>query len=296
LIRNFKPDIIHTHTAKAGLLGRLAGLIAYPSAKRIHTFHGHLLHSYFSPRKTQLIIYVERVLALFSTKLVSIGNQVKEDLLVAGVGNPNQYSVIFPGLKKLKIQSKTSSRHEIGLMQNKIYIVFVGRLTQIKRPDRLIEISQHLKDKHPNTGLIIAGAGEKLEEIQELAKKESLPVIFLGWRNDIGRILSASDIAILCSDNEGIPLTLIQASQAGLPIISTNVGSVSDIVVDGETGLLTETNAQSLNHALDVLLSNPAKMIQIGLAGKARSESHFSLSGMIQAHEELYSQVIRRIN
>jgi glycosyltransferase involved in cell wall biosynthesis len=296
LIRNFKPDVIHTHTAKAGLLGRLAGLIAYPSAKRIHTFHGHLLHSYFSPWKTQLIIYAERVLAFFSTKLVSIGNQVKNDLLTAGVGNPSQYSVIFPGLKELKIQSKTSARHEIGLMQNNIYIVFVGRLTQIKRPDRLIEISRHLKFKYPNTELVIAGAGEKLEEIQELVKKELLPVVFLGWRNDIGRILSASDVAILCSDNEGIPLTLIQASQAGLPIISTNVGSVSDIVIDGETGLLTETNAQSLNHALDVLLSNPAKMIQIGLAGKARSESHFSLSGMIQAHEELYSQVIRRIN
>jgi len=294
LIRNFKPDIIHTHTAKAGLLGRLAGLIAYPSAKRIHTFHGHLLHSYFSPWKTQLIIYVERILALFSTKLVSIGNQVKEDLLTAGVGNPNQYSVIFPGLKKLKIQSKISSRHEIGLMQDNIYIVFVGRLTQIKRPDRLIEISRHLKSKHLNTKLIIAGAGEKLEEVQELVKKELLPVVFLGWRNDIDRILSASDVAILCSDNEGIPLTLIQASQAGLPIVSTNVGSVRDIVVDGETGTLTEVSSYGLIHAIDDLLSNPEKMAIFSHAGKERAEALFSMEGMINAHENLYSQVIER--
>jgi glycosyltransferase involved in cell wall biosynthesis len=296
LIRNCKPDIIHTHTAKAGLLGRLAGLIAYPSAKRIHTFHGHLLHSYFSPRKTQLIIYVERVLALFSTKLVSIGNQVKEDLLLVGVGNPNQYSVIFPGLKELEIQSKTSARDEIGLIQDKTYVVFVGRLTQIKRPDRLIEVSRHLIDKHPNIELIIAGAGEMLEEIKNLAKKESLPIVFLGWRKDIGRILSASDLAILCSDNEGIPLTLIQASQAGLPIISTNVGSVSDIVVDGETGLLTKTNAQSLIVALEVFLSNPAKMDEFGQAGRLRVKELFSLKGMVQAHEQMYSQVIKTIN
>ena len=296
LIRDFKPDIIHTHTAKAGVLGRFAGLIAYPRAKRIHTFHGHLLHGYFSPLKTNFIILIERVLASFSAALIAIGNQVRNDLLEAGIGNPKQYSVIFPGLDHLPIQSKVSARDQLGLEAEKVYILFVGRLTQIKRPDRLIEIARHLKVSHSNVELLIAGAGEKFTEIQEIATRESLPMVFLGWRNDIGRILSASDIAILCSDNEGIPLSLIQASQAGLPIISTNVGSVNDIVIHGETGLLTETNTQRLIQAVDELISSPAEMVQFGLVSKARSESHFSLSGMIQAHEELYSQVIGRIN
>jgi glycosyltransferase involved in cell wall biosynthesis len=296
LIRKFKPDIIHTHTAKAGALGRIAGLIAYPRAKRVHTFHGHLLHGYFTAWKTRLVVFIEKLLAFATSALVAIGNQVRADLLNSGIGKPMQYSIIFPGLEELDIQSKFSARSELNLEQEKIYLVFVGRLTQIKRPDRLIEIARHLKVKHHNVEFLIVGAGEQFEEIQGLAMRESLPLIFLGWRNDIGRILSASDIAILCSDNEGIPLTLIQASQAGLPIISTNVGSVSDIVLPGETGLLTETNSQGLIAALEVLLSNPAKMIQFGLAGKARSESHFSLGGMIQAHEELYSQVIGRIN
>jgi len=296
LIHNFKPDIIHTHTAKAGVLGRVAGLIAYPKAKRIHTFHGHLLHGYFSPLKTELIIFVEKFLAYISTILIAIGNQVRNDLLAAGVGNRKQYSVIFPGLGELPIQNKVSARDQLGLEADKIYMVFVGRLTQIKRPDRLIEIARHLKVSHPKVELLVAGAGEKFTEIQEVVTNESLPIVFLGWRNDIGRILSASDIAILCSDNEGIPLTLIQASQAGLPIISTNVGSVNDIVIHGETGLLTETNTQSLIQAVDELILNPGKMVQFGLAGRARSGSHFSLSGMIQAHEELYSQVIGRTN
>jgi glycosyltransferase involved in cell wall biosynthesis len=296
LIHNFKPDIIHTHTAKAGVLGRVAGLIAYPKAKRIHTFHGHLLQGYFSPLKTKLVILIERFLACISTILIAIGNQVRNDLLAAGVGNPKQYSVIFPGLDRLPIQNKVSARDQLGLEANKIYMVFVGRLTQIKRPDRLIEIARHLKVSHSKVELLIAGGGEKFTEIQEVATRESLPMVFLGWRNDIGRILSASDIAILCSDNEGIPLSLIQASQAGLPIISTNVGSVNDIVIHGETGLLTETNTQRLIKAVDELISSPAEMVQFGLASKARSESHFSLSGMIQAHEKLYSQVIGRIN
>jgi len=296
LIHNFKPDIIHTHTAKAGVLGRFAGLIAYPRAKRIHTFHGHLLHGYFSRVKTNFIVLIERVMASFSATLIPIGNQVRNDLLEAGIGTPEQYSVIFPGLDHLPIQSKVSARDQLRLEADKIYIVFVGRLTQIKRPDRLIEIARHLKISQSKVELLIAGAGEKFTEIQEVATRESLPMVFLGWRNDIGRILSASDIAILCSDNEGIPLSLIQASQAGLPIISTNVGSVNDIVIHGETGLLTETNTQRLIQAVDELISSPAEMVQFGLASKARSESHFSLSGMIQAHEKLYSQVIGRIN
>ena len=295
IIRKFKPDVIHTHTAKAGVLGRLAGLIAYPKARRVHTFHGHLLHGYFSPLKTKFVVLIERFLASISAALIAIGNQVKSDLLAAGVGKPNQYSIIFPGLEKLNIQSKASARTQLSLEADTTYIVFVGRLTQIKRPDRLIEIARHLKANHRGVELLIAGAGEKFAEIQELALQESLPIIFLGWRNDIGRIFSAGDIVVLCSDNEGIPLTLIQASQAGLPIVSTNVGSVTDIVLDGESGLLTETNAQSLIKALDELLSDPLKMDHFGHAGKLRAKHLFSLKGMIDAHEKLYTQAIKKI-
>jgi glycosyltransferase involved in cell wall biosynthesis len=296
LIREYQPDVIHTHTAKAGVLGRLAGLIAYPSAKRIHTYHGHLLHGYFPAWKTQIVISIEKLLARPSAALITIGTQVRQDLLAVGIGEPKQYSVIFPGLGSLNTQTKASARKELTLEQNKMFIVFVGRLTQIKRPDRLIDIARDLKINHPGVEILIAGAGEKFTEIKELARKESLPIVILGWRNDIDRILSASDIAILCSDNEGIPLTLIQASQAGLPIISTNVGSVRDIVVDGETGILTEVNSCDLIHAIDGLLSNPEKMASFGQRGKERAQALFSLQGMIIAHENLYSQLIKKEN
>ena len=290
LVRQYQPDVIHTHTAKAGVLGRLAGLIACPNAKRIHTYHGHLLHGYFPAWKTQIVISIEKLLARPSAALITIGTQVQKDLLAVGIGKPKQYSVIFPGLGSLITQTKASARKELNLEQNKMFIVFVGRLAQIKRPDRLIDIARDLKINHPEVEILIVGAGEKFTEIKELAKKESLPMVLLGWRNDIGRILSASDIAILCSDNEGIPLTLIQASQAGLPIISTNVGSVSDIVINNETGILTLPNSNSLILAIKSMISDPEKLSRFGAAGKVRAQELFSVQTMITAHEELYSQ------
>ena len=296
LIREFKPDVIHTHTAKAGVLGRLAGLLARPSAKRVHTFHGHLLHGYFGKRKTRVVIVVEQLLAKVSNALVAIGNQVKEDLLAVKIGTTAKYSVIFPGLRELNTQSKESARNELGLDFNKIYLTFIGRLTQIKRPDRLLDIARFLQHNHTNVEILVAGEGENFEDLRASAVNENLPMVFLGWRNDIGRILSASDIAILCSDNEGIPLTLIQAAQAGLPIVSTNVGSVSDIVEDGKTGLLTEVNSDALITAIGQLLKDPAEQDAYGQAGKIRAEKFFSLSEMINSHESLYSHMLRSKN
>ena len=121
IIRQFKPDVIHTHTAKAGVLGRVAGLIARPQARRIHTFHGHLLNGYFGSFKTKFVIITERILARVSTKLIAVGNQVKLDLVEAKIGIENQYTVIFPGLRELGVQSQESARSELDLSLNKSY-------------------------------------------------------------------------------------------------------------------------------------------------------------------------------
>jgi glycosyltransferase involved in cell wall biosynthesis len=169
-------------------------------------------------------------------------------------------------------------------------VVFIGRLTQIKRPDRLIDLGRSLRAKHPKTHIIVAGAGELLEELTTQSESESLPITFLGWRNDIDMILSASDIVVLCSDNEGIPLTLIQASQAGLPIVSTNVGSVTDIVLDGVTGILTEVSANGLIRGVSKLLDDSDLRARLGQAGQIRARDLFSSHAMVDCHEELYSQ------
>ena len=289
-IRKFKPDVIHTHTAKAGVLGRLAGLIAWPQAERVHTFHGHLLHGYFSSSKTRLVVLLEKTLGLITYRFIAIGNLVKNDLVRAGIAKDSKFEVIYPGLQDLDQYLKTDARVALGLDQSKKYLVFVGRLTTIKRPERLIDLARFLKDKHPEWWLLIAGAGEMLETLSTQSQHEQLPVTFFGWRNDIGMILSASDIAILCSDNEGIPLTLIQASQAGLPIVSTDVGSVSDIVIDGTTGLLTEVSSKGLIEGVSVLLDDPTLCERFGKAGQERARGFFSSKAMVEHHERLYSQ------
>lgn len=291
-IRKFKPDIIHTHTSKAGVLGRIAGLIAAPRAKRVHTFHGHLLHGYFGIGKTQFVVLIEKLLALLTVRLIAIGKKVKSDLLKAGVGNEAKYVIIFPGLQPLQVYPKMQAKQLLGLETSKIYLIFVGRLTYIKRPDRLLEIARFLKADYPNSQLIIAGGGELLATMKRESISESLPMIFLGWRNDIDIILSAADIAILCSDNEGIPLTLIQAAQVGLPIISTDVGSVSDIVIHRVNGLLTETTSESLIRATKSLLDSASMREDFGHMGQMRAKEIFTSTEMVKLHERLYSQIV----
>jgi glycosyltransferase involved in cell wall biosynthesis len=140
--------------------------------------------------------------------------------------------------------------------------------------------------------MLIAGAGELLATIKDKSHSEGLPMTFLGWRNDINLILSAADIAILCSDNEGIPLTLIQAAQAGLPIISTDVGSVSDIVSHGVNGLLTENTSDGLISAAKSLLDSTSMRDDFGKAGQERAHGYFTSKAMVKHHERLYSQIV----
>ena len=289
-IRAFKPDVVHTHTAKAGVLGRVAAFLARPSAKRIHTFHGHLLHGYFGSRKVHILVFLEKMLGLITYKFVAIGNVVKADLVRAGIAKDSKFEVIYPGLQNLDLYPKLEARRTLCLDPTKIYVVYVGRLTQIKRPDRLIDLGRSLKASHPTAHLIVAGAGELLSDLTVKSESESLPITFLGWRNDIDIILSASEIAVLCSDNEGIPLTLIQASQAGLPIVSTNVGSVSDIVLDGVTGLLTEVSSKGLIQGVSALLDDPVLGHRFGKAGQERAREFFSSRAMVERHQRLYSQ------
>jgi glycosyltransferase involved in cell wall biosynthesis len=288
LIKEFKPDVIHTHTAKAGVLGRIASLLAGKGAVRVHTFHGHLLRGYFSPAKTQIVIAIEKTLAKATSTLIAVGNKVRDDLLRAGIGTSSQYKVFFPGLRAPRNIDKSSARSKFDLENSKVYCTFVGRLTQIKRPDRLLDVAAEMKSRGANIHFLVAGEGELFESSKERAQTQSLPITFLGWRNDIEEILAASDIAILTSDNEGIPLTLIQGALAGLPIVSTDVGSISDIVIDQSNGYLTSLDASAMADALEKLLRDEKLRELMGASGKARARELFSLEKMLQDHSDLY--------
>jgi glycosyltransferase involved in cell wall biosynthesis len=289
-IRSYKPDVIHTHTAKAGVLGRLASIIAGRGATRIHTFHGHLLHGYFAGWKTKLVVTIEKFLAKRTNFLVAIGNEVKNDLLNAGIGKVSQYSVFFPGLPQPHTSHKSELRKRLELDPAAIYCTFVGRLTQIKRPDRLLDIAAAIVKREVQIHFLVAGEGELFESSKARAVAERLPVTFLGWRKDIDDLFAASDIALLTSDNEGIPLTLIQAAQAGLPIVAPEVGSISDIVDNDKTGFLTSPQPGAMASALSALATDSELRTRLGTAGKVRADQYFSLDRMLRDHTEIYKR------
>jgi glycosyltransferase involved in cell wall biosynthesis len=288
MIKKIAPDVIHTHTAKAGVLGRLAAILAGPRAKRVHTFHGHLLHGYFSGWKVKLVIAIEKFLARRTDVLVAVGNQVKNDLLAAGIGKADQYRVFYPGLVEPAKVAKEVARKQFEMSDGDIYVAYVGRMTAIKRPDRLMDTAAQIKERNLPVKFIVAGEGDLFEATKRDAAARDLPVRFLGWRKDIGAFFAASDIAILTSDNEGIPLTLIQAAQASLPIVATGVGSVSDIVVHEVNGYLVDSEPAALADALQKLAIDPVLRGIMGSAGRERASRYFSLEKMSQDHTELY--------
>ena len=293
MIKKIAPDVIHTHTAKAGVLGRLAAILAGRKAKRVHTFHGHLLHGYFSGWKVKLVIAIEKFLAKRTDILVTVGNQVKNDLLAAGIGNADQYRVFFPGLVEPAKISKDVARQQFAMGASDIYVAYVGRMTGIKRPDRLLNTAAEIKARNLPVKFIVAGEGDLFEAAKNDAQRRDLPVTFLGWRKDIGALFAASDIAILTSDNEGIPLTLIQAAQASLPIVATEVGSIGDIVVHEVNGYLVDSEPAALADALQKLAIDPVLREIMGKAGRERTSRYFSLEKMCADHTELY-QLLHR--
>jgi glycosyltransferase involved in cell wall biosynthesis len=287
-IKREKPDVIHTHTAKAGVLGRLAAMIAGSKALRVHTFHGHLLHGYFAGWKIKLVVLIEKYLAKETDYLIAVGNQVRHDLLAAGIGREDQYRTFFPGLPKPETFDKNAEQSKLNLSPEKIYCTYVGRLTQIKRPDRLLDVAALTAKSHPNLHFLIAGEGELFMSSKARAVAEKLPITFLGWRGDIAQLFAASDIAILTSDNEGIPLTLIQAAQAGVAIVAPNVGSIADIVLDGKTGTLTRPDSAEMAIALGELIDSAPLRKQYGDAGKTHADQNFSLTKSLAEHGLLY--------
>jgi len=293
-IKTFKPDVIHTHTAKAGVLGRLASIIAGRGAVRIHTFHGHLLHGYFAGWKTKLVVLIEKFFAKRTHHLIAIGTEVKQELIAAGIGTASQYSVFFPGLPEPHTARKAEIRKKLELDPTAIYCTFVGRLTQIKRPDRLLDVAAAMLKREVPIHFLIAGEGELFESSKARAAAEKLPVTFLGWRKDIDDLFAASDIAILSSDNEGIPLTLIQAAQAGLPILAPAVGSISDIVENDKTGFLTSSQPGAMASALSALATDEALRNRLGTAGKIHAHEYFSLERMLRDHTEIYNRSHRK--
>ena len=180
----------------------------------------------------------------------------------------------------------------LGLESNFVYVSFIGRVTQIKRPDRFLDMVEIVTKQNKNVKFLVAGGGDLLEECKKSAHERSLPILFLGWRSDIENILSASDIVVLTSDNEGTPISLIQAGLAGKPTVSTNVGSVKEIVLDGKTGSITDLTPESLAIAVSYLAEDGVLRKNFGSAASVHTHTNYSVDRLVKDHSRLYKELI----
>ena len=247
LIKAEKPDIIHTHTAKAGTLGRIAGsmyrwltwgtLVGRPRRIRmVHTFHGHVFHSYYSPAKTRAFLAIERTLARATDRIVVLSDQQLDEINKKfRVGNLERFAVVPLGIAIEQFDSDPSVRQklraEFGVQESDVVVGFVGRLTEIKNISLLLHAAARIRERK-DVKFAIVGDGHLRPDLEQ--KAASLDIgsntIFLGNRSDISDIYSALDIVALTSLNEGTPLSLIEAMAAGKPVISTGVGGVRDLL------------------------------------------------------------------
>ena len=278
IIRELKPEIVHTHTFKAGLLGRLI-----PGRhKRIHTFHGHLFEdASFSRKEKFLITFLEKFLARRTDVLISVGEKVGLDLKAAGIGRNKKWLSIPPGVTPLKKFDRPTARGVMELDPEPLVVGWMARVTSVKNPRLLVEVAKNM----PNTQFVMAGGGELLEEIQSIAPQN---IKIIGW-SDPSFFWSAVDIALSTSDNEGMPIALIEAQMAGVPVVATDVGSNSEILVDGVTGIIVEKSARALELALVSIISKQLAIMPILPVGIKTITERFSKRLMVQNHLEAYS-------
>jgi glycosyltransferase involved in cell wall biosynthesis len=283
IIRDVKPDIIHTHTFKAGYITRMKK----QSVPVIHTFHGHLLDDpEFSGFKSIVIIAIERMLAKKSAKLVTVGEIVGQELLHQHIGIKEQYTSIAPGVVALKITPRTEALGNLGLADNGQPIIgWIARVTGVKNPMRALDVARAI----PNAQFVIAGGGDLLEDVKAAAPAN---VSVIGWAK-AEDVFGASEIILSTSENEGMPVALIEAQLAGKPVVATDVGSVSEVIANHETGLVTNKNTNSIAAAVTTLILDTHKRAAMGTLAASRAQSLFSVDRMINAHIALYRSIVK---
>jgi glycosyltransferase involved in cell wall biosynthesis len=283
IIREVKPEIIHTHTFKAGYIARMKK----QSVPVIHTFHGHLLDDpEFSGFKLKVIIEVERMLAKKSAKLVTVGEIVGQELLAQHVGKKEQYVSIAPGVNALNVTPRTEALKNLGITDNGQPIIgWIARVTGVKNPMRALEVARII----PNAHFIIAGGGDLFEEVKAAAPAN---VSVIGWAA-AEDVLGASDIILSTSENEGMPVALIEAQLAGKPVVATDVGSVPEVIANHETGQVTNKNPNSIAAAVNTLILDTQKHTAMSTLATSRAQSLFSVDRMINAHVALYKSIVK---
>ena len=281
VVKNFNPQIIHSHTFKAGLLSRLM----FFKIPKVHTFHGHLMSDpEFSRRALQVIINIERRLALLTKRIITVGEQVTNDLLNVGVGKRSQYISIASEGAKLSFLTREEARNLLNIDQEAPVVLWMARMAPVKNPSLALEVAKLL----PDVNFLMAGGGDLFEETKTNAPAN---VLLLGWV-DAAEVIPVADVFLSTSLNEGVPYSLIEVQSFGVPIVAVDSGAISELITNGVSGILTAREPRSLANEIQSLISNPEKAREISKSALASNTASAAVQKMVPAHLNLYQQII----
>ena len=295
VICDLQPDVVNTHTAKAGLVGRAAALsLGSRRPALVHTVHGHLLKGYFSRLAVRGISTSERMMAAASDLVLAAGQKVRDDLVAARIVKADKVIVVRPGVRDFSRLPQDQARRLLGVDgwagspaasgRPRPVAGWLARVVRVKRPDRLVGAALAT----PEVDFIAGGDGALREGLQERSPEN---LRSLGWA-DPATFWSACDLAVLTSDNEAMPYSLVEAALAGLPTVTTDAGSASEVVVDGVTGYVVPLSPTAVARAVQHLVSDPEAMASMGAAARERALVEFSPERMLAEHTAAYDVAI----
>jgi len=308
MLRGFRPDVVHTHMAKAGTVGRVAALAynrivpANARARLVHTYHGHVHEGYFSPVKTRIFAGIERLLARGTDRIVAISPRIRSELVDEHrIGRPDQYRVVPLGFDLSAFAAvddgaRAAARHALGLTKHRAVVTTVGRLTAIKQQRLFLETAAALTRCGREIDFLIAGDGELRGALERTARDLGVAdrVRFLGWRRDLATLYAATDVFLLTSRNEGTPVALIEAMAAGCAGVSTDVGGVRDVVADDRVGRVAAFgDVPAIADHVRTLIDNPQLRRGIAETGRRYVLERFNLDRLLDDIDDLYHSLRR---
>ena len=291
-------DIIHTHTAKAGLLGRLAGRLVGCQAI-VHTPHGHNFYGYFTWITSQVVILIEKFATLFTDKFIALTELEKRDMVRFRVAKDDKVAVIYQGLELSDYERPAGdpekTRREFNIGPGQPVVGMVGRLEAVKGPRYFVEAAYEVAKVFPDTRFVVVGDGSLRRSIEVGVDDLGLHgnFVFAGWRDDVPEVMRVFDIEVLPSLNEAVGIVLIEAQAAGLPVVATNVGGIPEIMKDKETGILVPpADSRALSGAIIALLSDKDSRSRMGERGKAWVRGKFRADIMVGSISALYQALV----
>jgi glycosyltransferase involved in cell wall biosynthesis len=306
IIRRERPQIVHTHAAKAGTLGRVAALCAFPHRHRrpmlVHTYHGHSLTGYFAPRTAAAYRRIEQLLGRATDRLIAVSDEVRAELVSMEVAPAAKFEVVPLGfdLAPFDVEpaeretARAALREEVGISPRARVVTLIARLVPIKRVDRFLRLARALSDLE-DVRFLIVGDGELADVLRASPEAVALAdrLIWAGFRRDMPAVCFASDLIVQTSDNEGTPVSLIEAQAAGVPVISTEVGGTRSVVADPRQ-LAAADDEEGLAAAARALLTDSAQAARAATDGRDRVLSKFALERLASDLDHLYRRLLDR--